>query len=94
MKKETMKRCYYQIHGLVVKILQAGKLGLVGCIDVVVVVVVVVGRGRPHRHCSQAEKSCESTSDAALSCCNYTTTLMITRSLHVQAVLKKQQPPE
>jgi hypothetical protein len=81
MKKETMKRCYYQIHGLVVKILQAGKLGLVGCIDVVVVVVVVVGQGRPHRHCSQAEKSCESTSDAALSCCNYTTTLMITRSL-------------
>jgi hypothetical protein len=74
-----MKTCYYQIHGLVVKILQAGKLGLVGCIDVVV--VVVVGRGRPHRHCSQPEKRPESTSDAALSCCNYTTTLIITRSL-------------
>jgi hypothetical protein len=76
-----MKTCYYQIHGLVVKIMQAGKLGLVGCIDVVVVVVVVVGRGRPHRHCSQPEKDCESTSDAALSCCNYTTTLNVTRSL-------------
>jgi hypothetical protein len=78
MKKETMKTCYYQIHGLIVKILQAGKFGLVGCIDVV---VVVVGRGRPHRHCNQPEKDCESTSDAALSCCNYTTTLIITRSL-------------
>jgi hypothetical protein len=77
MKKETMKTCYYQIHGLVVKIFQAGKLFLVGCIDV----VVVVGRGRPHRHCSQPEKSCESTSDAALFCCNYTTALIITRSL-------------